>query len=192
MVYDDDDAVAIRCKNQIQIGGDLHSIQRFWMGRTANNRKVQSRLREECCGPDTTHFPFPAALGDRKSGDRASGVEFALVLTMINPRPRDPLLRSLDDPALRIRIPMSSIEVRPDRIMRRSHTPFLKGVLNTLVGVVVRLKVSPLTEINDIPEFGGGTTGGHLDNSECVDISLTDATEMGNDSVHSFGEQKWD
>jgi hypothetical protein len=31
--------------------------------------------------------------------------------------------------------------------------------------------------------FGGGATGGHMDNAECVGISLMDATEMGNDSV---------
>jgi hypothetical protein len=76
--------------------------------------------------------------------------------------------------------------------MRRSRTQFLKGVLNTLLRVVVRPTVSPLTEINDIPEFGGGTTGGHLDNAECVGISLTNATEMGNDSIHSVGEHRYD
>jgi hypothetical protein len=43
--------------------------------------------------------------------------------------------------------------------------------------------LSLVTEIKDIPEFGGGTTGGHMDNAECVGISLIDATEMGNDSV---------
>jgi hypothetical protein len=43
--------------------------------------------------------------------------------------------------------------------------------------------VSLVTEIKAIPEFGGGSTGGHLDNAECVGISLMDATEMGNDSV---------
>jgi hypothetical protein len=48
---------------------------------------------------------------------------------------------------------------------------------------VVVPNVSLVTEIKDIPEFGGGTTGGHLDNAECVGISLMDATEMGNDSV---------
>jgi hypothetical protein len=52
-----------------------------------------------------------------------------------------------------------------------------------LVRVVVFPKVSLVAEIKDIPEFGGGTTGGHLDNAECVGISLMDATEMGNDSV---------
>jgi hypothetical protein len=67
--------------------------------------------------------------------------------------------------------------------MRRSHTPFLKWVLNPLARVVVVPKVSLVTEINDIPEFAGGTTGGHLDNAECGRISLMDATEMGNDSV---------
>jgi hypothetical protein len=48
---------------------------------------------------------------------------------------------------------------------------------------VVLPNVNLVTEIKDIPEFGGGTAGGHLDNAECVRISLMDATEMGNDSV---------
>jgi hypothetical protein len=43
--------------------------------------------------------------------------------------------------------------------------------------------VSLVREIEDIPEFGGGITGGHLDNAECVGISLMDATEIGKDSV---------
>jgi hypothetical protein len=67
--------------------------------------------------------------------------------------------------------------------MRRSHTPFLKCVLNPSVRVVVVPKVSLVTEIKDIPEFGGGATGGHLDNAECVGISLMATTEMGNDAV---------
>jgi hypothetical protein len=54
---------------------------------------------------------------------------------------------------------------------------------NPFVRVVVVPKVSLVTEITDIPEFGGGATGGHFDNAECVGISLMDATEMGNDSV---------
>jgi hypothetical protein len=43
--------------------------------------------------------------------------------------------------------------------------------------------VSLVTEIKDIPEFGRGAAGGHLDDAKCVGISLMDATEMGNDSV---------
>jgi hypothetical protein len=56
-------------------------------------------------------------------------------------------------------------------------------VLHPSVRVVILSKRSLVTEIKDIPEFGGGTTGGHLDNAECVGISLMVATEMGNDSV---------
>jgi hypothetical protein len=67
--------------------------------------------------------------------------------------------------------------------MRRSHRPFLKCVLNPSVRVVVVPTVSLVTVIKDIWEFGSGATGGHLDNAECVRISLMDATEMGNDSV---------
>jgi hypothetical protein len=67
--------------------------------------------------------------------------------------------------------------------MRRSHTPFLNCVLNPSVRVVVVPHVSLVTEIKDIREFGGDTTGGHLEDAECVGISLMDATEMGNDSV---------
>jgi hypothetical protein len=67
--------------------------------------------------------------------------------------------------------------------MRRSHPPFLKCVLNPSVRVVVVPKVSVVTEIKDIPEFGGAATGGHLDNAESVGISLMDATEIGTDSV---------
>jgi hypothetical protein len=67
--------------------------------------------------------------------------------------------------------------------MRWSHTPFLKCVLNPSVRAVVVPKGNLVTEIKDIPEVGGGATGGHLDNAECVGISLMDATEMGNDSV---------
>jgi hypothetical protein len=67
--------------------------------------------------------------------------------------------------------------------MSRSHTPFLNSVLNPSVRVVVVSKVSLITEIKNIPEFGGGATGGHLDNAECVDISLMDTTDMGTDSV---------
>jgi hypothetical protein len=67
--------------------------------------------------------------------------------------------------------------------MRRSLTPFLNCVLNPSVRVVVVPKVSLVTAIEDIPEFGGGATGGQLDNAECVGISLMDATEMCNDSV---------
>jgi hypothetical protein len=66
--------------------------------------------------------------------------------------------------------------------MRRSQTPFLKCVLNPSVRVVIVPKVGLVTEIRDIPEFGSGATGGHLDNAECVGISLMDATEMGIDS----------
>jgi hypothetical protein len=55
--------------------------------------------------------------------------------------------------------------------------------VNPSVRVVVVPKVSLVTEIKNIPEFGGGVTGGHMDNAECVGISLMDATEMGNDSV---------
>jgi hypothetical protein len=43
--------------------------------------------------------------------------------------------------------------------------------------------VSLVTEIKDILDFGGGATGGHLDNAECVGFSLMGGTEMGNDSV---------
>jgi hypothetical protein len=67
--------------------------------------------------------------------------------------------------------------------MRRFRTPFLECVLNPSVRVVVVPKVNLATEIKDIREFRGGTTGGHLDTAECVGLSLMDATEMGNDSV---------
>jgi hypothetical protein len=67
--------------------------------------------------------------------------------------------------------------------MRRSHTPFFTIVLNPSVRVVIVHKGNLVTEIKDIPEFGGGATGGHLDNAESVGMSLMDATEIGNDSV---------
>jgi hypothetical protein len=67
--------------------------------------------------------------------------------------------------------------------MCRSHTPFLKCVLNPSVRVVVVPEVSLITEIKDMPEFRGGATGGPLDNADSVDIFLMDPTEMGNDSV---------
>jgi hypothetical protein len=86
----------------------------------------------------------------RKSGNRASGVEFAVFLTAVNLRPRDFVFRSLDAPALRICISRSSIEACPARVMPRSHMPFLKCVLNPSVRVVVVPKVSLVTEIKDI------------------------------------------
>jgi hypothetical protein len=52
-----------------------------------------------------------SAIDYRKSGNRASGVEFAVFLTAVNLRPRDSVVRFLDDPALRICISRSSIEV---------------------------------------------------------------------------------
>jgi hypothetical protein len=155
------------------------------MSRTTNNRNVQSRIRKECSAPHPKHFLFAASLRYRKRGDPASGIDFAVVLTIVNPRPRDSVLRSVGDPALRIRIRMSSIKVSSGRIMPRSHTPFLKGVLNPSV----RLKVQCKFAHGDHRHSARGTTGRDLDNAECVDISLTVATEMGNDSVHSGGEQ---
>jgi hypothetical protein len=57
------------------------------------------------------HSRSPSAIGNRKSGNRSSGVEFAVFLMVVNLPPRDSVVGSLDDPALRICISRSSIEV---------------------------------------------------------------------------------
>jgi hypothetical protein len=56
-------------------------------------------------------FPLASPLGYRKSGNRTSGVEFTLFLTVVNLRPRDSVVRSLDDPPLRICMSRSSLEI---------------------------------------------------------------------------------
>jgi hypothetical protein len=73
--------------------------------------RAKAKSKSKPFARHTEHFPFASAIADRKSGNRASGVEFAVFLTVVNLRPRDFVVRSLDDSAFRIRISRSSIEV---------------------------------------------------------------------------------
>jgi hypothetical protein len=107
------DAQAARASVKLEREKLLKELGRLDFMVSGRSGRHQVRKPNPNRGPfarHTEHFPFASALGDRKSGNRASGVEFAVVLTVVNLHPPDSVVRSLDDPALRICISRSSIE----------------------------------------------------------------------------------
>jgi hypothetical protein len=85
------------------------------LGFMASGRSGRSQVQQPNPNPSELHgirsIFHSLPLSYRKSGNRASGVDFAVFLTAVNLRPRDSVVRSLDVPALLICISRSSIEV---------------------------------------------------------------------------------